>query len=164
MDKDLTVTKKIQKVSISNGLAWSPDYNTFYYIDSPTKIVAAFNFDKISGAIKNKTNIIEFSNDEGTPDGMTIDSEGMLWIAHWDGWQISRWNPQTGEKIRKIPLPVSRVTSCCFGGENFEDLYITSARTGLSDDQLKKEPLAGSLFVIKNIGFRGLPAFEFAFI
>jgi len=88
----------------------------------------------------------------------------MLWIAHWDGWQISRWNPQTGEKIRKIPLPVSRVTSCCFGGENFEDLYITSARTGLSDDQLKKEPLAGSLFVIKNIGFRGLPAFEFAFI
>jgi sugar lactone lactonase YvrE len=164
LDKDLTVTKKIQKVSISNGLAWSPDYNTFYYIDSPTKIVAAFNFDKISGAIKNKTNIIEFSNDEGTPDGMTIDSEGMLWIAHWDGWQISRWNPQTGEKIRKIPLPVSRVTSCCFGGENFEDLYITSARTGLSDDQLKKEPLAGSLFVIKNIGFRGLPAFEFAFI
>jgi sugar lactone lactonase YvrE len=161
LDKDLTITQKIEKVSISNGLAWSPDHDTFYYIDSPTKKVAAFNYDKTNGDIKNKSTVIQFSNDEGTPDGMTIDSEGMLWIAHWDGWQISCWNPETGEKIRTIPLPVSRVTSCCFGGKNLGDLYITSARTGLSDDQLKKEPLAGSLFVIKNTGFHGLPAFEF---
>jgi sugar lactone lactonase YvrE len=164
LDKNLTVTKKIEKVSISNGMAWSPDHNTFYYIDTPTQIVSAFNFDNTSGEIKNKRNIIQFSRNEGNPDGMTIDSDGMLWIAHWDGWQISRWNPETGEKIKSIRLPVSRVTSCCFGGGNLEDLYITSARTDLSNDQLTKQPLAGSLFVIRNIGFRGLPAFEFEYI
>jgi sugar lactone lactonase YvrE len=161
LGKDLSVTRKIENVSISNGLAWSPDQNTFYYIDSPTKKVAAFQFDKTNGNIENKRYIIQFSKNEGTPDGMTIDSEGMLWIAHWDGWQISRWNPVTGEKIKTILLPVSRVTSCCFGGKKLDDLYITSASTGLSEDQLKKEPLAGSLFVIKNTGFHGLPAFEF---
>jgi len=161
LDKDLAVTQKLENISISNGLAWSPGHDTFYYIDSPTKKVAAFNYDKTSGEIKNKSYVIQFLKDEGTPDGMTIDSEGMLWIAHWDGWKISRWNPATGEKIKSIPLPVSRVTSCCFGGKNLADLYITSARTGLSDDQLKKEPLAGSLFVIKNVGFQGFPAFEF---
>ena len=160
LDKDLSVTQKIENVSISNGLAWSPDQNTFYYIDTPTKKVAAFHFDKTNGNIENKRYVIQFSNNEGTPDGMTIDSEGMLWIAHWDGWQISRWNPATGEKIKTILLPVSRVTSCCFGGKNLDDLYITSASTGLSDDQLRKEPLAGSLFVIKNTGFHGLTAFR----
>jgi sugar lactone lactonase YvrE len=161
LGKDLSVTKKIEAVSISNGLAWSPDHKTFYYIDTPTKKVAAFHFDNTNGKIEDKRYIIQFLNNEGTPDGMTIDSEGMLWIAHWDGWQISRWNPVTGEKLKSILLPVSRVTSCCFGGKNLDDLYITSASTGLSDDQLKKEPLAGSLFVIKNTGFNGLPAFEF---
>ena len=161
LDKDLTVTLKIEGVSISNGLAWSPDQDTFYYIDTPTRKVAAFHFDKTDGKIENKRYVIQFLNNEGTPDGMTIDSEGMLWIAHWDGWQVSRWNPATGEKIKTILLPVSRVTSCCFGGKNLDELYITSASTGLSDDQLRKEPLAGSLFVIKNTGFHGLTPFEF---
>ncbi len=161
LDKNLTVTEKIKKVSTSNGLAWSNNHGILYYIDSPTQKVVAYNFDKKSGEIKNKRTIVELSKNEGCPDGMTIDGEGMLWIAHWDGWQISRWNPDTGKKIKKIPLPVSRVTSCCFGGENFEDLYITSAKIGLNSDQLKSQPLAGSLFVIKNIGVKGVPAFVF---
>ncbi len=161
LDKNLTVIEKIKKVSTSNGLAWSNDHGTLYYIDSPTQKVVAFNFDKISGEIKNKRTVVELSKNEGCPDGMTIDSEGMLWIAHWDGWQVSRWNPDTGKKIKKIPLPVSRVTSCSFGGENFGDLYITSARIGLNSDQLKSQPLAGSLFVVKNIGVNGMPASVF---
>ncbi|OIQ64147.1 L-arabinolactonase [mine drainage metagenome] len=85
----------------------------------------------------------------------------MLWIAHWDGWQITRWNPDTGEKLLSIPLPAARITSCAFGGDNLEDLYITSARAWLTNDQLAEQPLAGSLFVIKNTGYKGLPAFEF---
>lgn len=160
-DTDFTVTKKIDKISISNGLTWSVDHKTFYYIDTPTYKVVGYDFDKSGGTIKNKRTIVTIDQNDGSPDGMTIDSEGMLWIAHWDGWQVTRWNPETGEKLKSYSLPVARVTSCCFGGEKFQDLYITSARTGLSEDQLKGQPLAGSLFVIKNTGFTGLPFFEF---
>lgn len=71
---------------------------------------------------------------------MTMDSEGMLWIAHWEGWQVARWNPFTGEKIHAIHMPVSLVTSICFGGENMDEMYITSARVGLTDEQLAEEP------------------------
>jgi len=161
LDKDLSVTKKIAHVSISNGMAWSLDDQFFYYIDTPTYTVAVFDFDKSHGEINNRSIAFRIPESEGSPDGMTIDNHGMLWIAHWDGWQITRWNPLTGEKLLSIPLPVARVTSCCFGGENFQDLYITSARTGLTSDQLNKQPLAGSLFVHRNIGYNGLPLFEF---
>jgi sugar lactone lactonase YvrE len=160
-DTDLSVVKKIEKISISNGLAWSADHHTFYYIDTPTYEVVAYDFDITNGSITNKRKIISIDRSDGSPDGMTIDSEGMLWIAHWDGWQVTRWNPGTGKKLMSYSLPVSRVTSCCFGGKKYQDLYITSARIGLSDDQLKEQPLAGSLFVIKNIGVTGLPLFEF---
>ena len=87
---------------------------------------------------------------------MTIDTEGMLWIAHWDGWQVTRWNPATGSLLLHIKLPVARATSCTFGGEEMKDLYITSASTGLTDEQLTAQPLAGSLFVVKDCGFSGL--------
>jgi sugar lactone lactonase YvrE len=161
LDKNFSVSKKMENVSISNGMAWSPDHKTFYYIDTPTFNVTAFDFDIISGEICNPRIIIRVSQKDGSPDGMTIDQQGMLWIAHWDGWQVTRWNPDTGEKIYTIPLPVARVTSCCFGGDGLGDLYISSARIGLNDDQLKKQPQAGSLFVIKKSGFTGLSGFEF---
>jgi sugar lactone lactonase YvrE len=161
LNQDLSVARKMEHVSISNGMAWSADQKTFYYIDTPTFSVAAFDYDKKSGEIANKKIVVRVPLEDGSPDGMTIDRDGMLWIAHWDGWQITRWNPQTGKKILSIPFPAARVTCCCFGGEDFQDLYISTARNGLSEEQLKNQPLAGSLFVIKNIGFRGLPSFEF---
>jgi sugar lactone lactonase YvrE len=161
LNTDLSVTKKISGVSISNGMAWSRDHKTYYYIDTPTFSVAAFDFDSVNGDIGNRRTVIRISRHDGSPDGMTIDTEGMLWIAHWDGWQITRWNPGTGEKLLNIPMPVARVTSCCFGGNRYQDLYVTSAKTGLSDVQLKKQTMAGSLFVLKNIGFTGLPSTEF---
>jgi sugar lactone lactonase YvrE len=161
LDRDLSVTKKMERVSISNGLTWSLDNSILYYIDTPTFTVAAFDFDRVNAEITNKRIAIRIPKNNGSPDGMTIDSEGMLWIAHWDGWQITRWDPISGKKLLSIPLPVARVTSCCFGGELFGDLYITSAKNGLSQDQLRDQPLAGSLFVIENIGYNGLPLFEF---
>jgi len=160
-EKDLSVTKKIENVTISNGMAWSKDHHTFYYIDTPTSEISAYDYDKSTGHISNKKTIIKVAKEDGCPDGMTIDNEGMLWIAHWDGWQIARWNPVTGQKLYQITMPVARVTSCTFGGENLDDLYITTARKGLTEDELQKQPLAGSLFVIKKCGFKGMPAFEF---
>ena len=155
LDGNLTINKKIEKVSISNGLCWSEDLQYFYYIDTPTMEVVRYDYDNSNGKISNKTRVISIPGKEGYPDGMTMDSEGMLWIAHWEGWQVARWNPFTGEKIDAIQLPVSLVTSICFGGENMDEMYITSARVGLTDEQLAEEPLAGSSFIIEHSGYKG---------
>ncbi len=161
MSNSLEPIKKISDVTISNGMAWSLDHRTFYYIDTPTSEIVAYDYDKASGEISNKRLVLKIAPEEGYPDGMTIDNEGMLWIAHWDGWQVTRWNPVSGEKLYQVQLPAAKITSCTFGGENLDDLYITSAKVGLSVDELKNQPLAGCLFVIKNCGFKGLNAVEF---
>jgi sugar lactone lactonase YvrE len=161
MHKDLSEVKKIEDVTVSNGMAWSADYKTFYYIDSPTRRVVAYDYDNPSGHISNKRTIIKIARQEGFPDGMTIDNEGMLWIAHWGGWQVSRWDPKSSEKLCSIKMPVAKVTSCTFGGEDFTDLYITSAKIGLTENELIEQPLAGSLFVLPNSPFKGTSAFEF---
>lgn len=161
LNGDLSVTKKIAGVTISNGMAWSLDQSKFYYIDTPTFEVSVYDYDKSTGSIKNKKTAIKVPKKDGYPDGMTTDNEGMLWIAHFGGWQVTRWNPQTAEKLFTVKLPVSQVTSCAFGGADFSDLYITTASKELTADELKKEPLAGSLFVLCNSRFTGLPAFEF---
>jgi sugar lactone lactonase YvrE len=152
----LEVSKHETGITISNGLDWSLDKKTFYYIDTPTFKVDAFDYDNETGEISNRRTVIEIPKEEGFPDGMCIDAAGMLWIAHWGGWQVTRWDPATGKKIDAIKLPVSQVTSCCFGGENLDSLYVTCAREGLTEAQLDKEPLAGSLFVIHNIETNGI--------
>ncbi|MFN0121025.1 MAG: SMP-30/gluconolactonase/LRE family protein [Blastocatellia bacterium] len=162
LDSDHSVHLMIPGVWISNGLAWTRDETTMYYIDSPTKKVTAFDYDKVTGAISNPRVVIGVSADEmGYPDGMTIDEEGMLWIAHWDGGHVCRWNPHNGDLLMKIDLPVSRPTSCVFGGPDLDILYITSASTRLNPDQLAAQPLAGSLFQCKT-GVRGLRMNEFS--
>jgi sugar lactone lactonase YvrE len=158
---DQSAVKKEGDITISNGLAWSLDHKVLYYIDTPTLEVVGYDFDMENGNITNKRTIINIPKEEGFPDGMTIDNEGMLWIAHWGGCQVTRWNPRTGKKLSAIKLPVSNVTSCTFGGESMADLYITSARKGLSKGELEKQPLAGSLFVMKESGFTGVEAYKF---
>jgi sugar lactone lactonase YvrE len=162
MDHDGNVSKKVESVTISNGLAWSKDKKTLYYIDTPTHKIVAFDFDVASGKISNKRGVIRIAKEEGSPDGMTIDSDDMLWIAHWGGWQVTRWNPQTGQQLDRIALPVSKVTSCTFGGDTLEDLYITTASVDLSEHEMKEQPLAGTLFIVHNCGFKGTSAFEYA--
>ena len=151
IDHDGSIIRQLEGVTISNGLAWSNDYHTMYYIDTPTFEVAAFDYDLSTGAISNRRVAIRIPESEGYPDGMTIDREGCLWIAHWDGWQVTRWNPDTGRKLKHLPMPVSRVTSCTFGGDTGNDLYITSARTGLSTAELARQPLAGAVFVVRGV-------------
>jgi sugar lactone lactonase YvrE len=154
-------TLKIEDTTISNGMAWSTDYQTYYFIDTPTSTVVSYDFDKNSGSISNKRVVVTIDKKEGSPDGMTIDAEGMLWIAHWGGWQVTRWNPLTGELLHRIKFPAAKITSCTFGGKDLNDLFITSAKVGLTDEELKNQPLAGSLFVIRNCGYKGVAPFKF---
>ena len=100
------------------------------------------------------------SSGEIDTTGMTIDEEGMLWIAHWDGWRVSRWDPETGTKLSEIMLPVRQVTCPCFGGPDYGDLYITTASIGLSEQDRKEQPLAGATFVVRP-GVKGCRANKF---
>lgn len=161
LDADLSVNRKLDDVWISNGLAWSRDDKTMYYIDSPTSEVVSFDFDAATGEISNEQLVIEIPEGGGSPDGMTIDEEGMLWVALWDGWRVIRVNPESGEIIDEIRLPVARPTSCVFGGANLDELYITTASTRMPAEELAKQPLAGGIFRCKP-GVRGLPAYGFA--
>lgn len=147
-------------VSISNGLCWSGDRKTFYYIDSPQRVIWAYDFDGDAGTLSNRRVIVDVTGEECVPDGMTIDVEGKLWVAFWDGWGVRRYDPDTGELLREIKLPVARVTTCTFGGKDLDTLYITSASIGYEEEDWKREPLAGGLFAVKP-GVNGAEAFMF---
>jgi len=125
LNNDLSIDEKLRDISISNGIVWTSDQQTMYYIDTPTMEVWAFDYDIVSGTITNKRVVINVDKKEGFPDGMTIDHEDKLWIAHWGGKQVARWDPQNGKKLLSIPIPASHITSCAFGGKNLDQLYIT---------------------------------------
>ena len=161
LDAQQRVTRRLSGVTCSNGLAWSRDLTTMYYVDSGAQTVDAFDYDHASGEIGNRRAVITLPDDYGLPDGMTLDAEGMLWVAGWGRHRLSRWNPADGALLRTYELPVSKVTACAFGGPHLDALSITSARTGLDAAALAREPLAGGLFVVYP-GVSGLPAFEYA--
>lgn len=158
---DGSIKRMLEDVTISNGLAWNRKKDRMYYIDTPTCEVSVFDYDDASGSIRNRRTAFKIPRDEGAPDGMTIDVEDMLWVAHWGGARLTRWDPQDGRKIDEILLPVSNVTSCAFGGHDFRDLYITTAREGLSEGELASQPSAGMLFVVRDSPWQGLPAVRF---
>ncbi|MBN2762997.1 MAG: SMP-30/gluconolactonase/LRE family protein [Bacteroidales bacterium] len=120
-----------------------------YYIDTLTYHIVSFDFDPDNGEIYHPKTVISVPTEHGAPDGMCIDEEGMLWIAHWGGANVSRWNPDSGELITMVNVPALLVTSCCFGGKNLDTLYITSARVDMSPDDMEKYPLSGSVFSFK---------------
>ncbi|MCE9645645.1 MAG: SMP-30/gluconolactonase/LRE family protein [Chloroflexi bacterium] len=147
-------------VTISNGLAWSPDLKTLYYIDTPTREVQAFDYDPVTGQIGNPRVAIRVGDSLGWPDGMTSDTNGNLWIAMWGGAQVTRWDPNTGSLLEQIQVPAWQTSSVVFGGARMNELYITSARKGMSEEKLKEYPLSGGLFkVVTKI--EGIPTFEF---
>lgn len=154
LERDHTVARILSGVTISNGLGWSPDQRTMYYIDSATYGIDAFDFEPQSGSVSNRRRLVELPRAWGLPDGMTVDEEGLLWVAFWEGSAIRRLAPD-GRLASVVEMPVSLVTSCTFGGDDLSDLYVTSARTGLSDAQLRTEPNAGGLFRLRP-GVRGL--------
>ncbi|WP_035426518.1 SMP-30/gluconolactonase/LRE family protein [Sediminibacillus terrae] len=161
MDADYTVTKMVSDVTISNGLAWSEEKNTMYYADTPTQRVDAFDYEPATGAISNRKTVIHIPEEEGAPDGLTIDEEGMLWIAQWGGSRVGRWDPDTGECLQTIELPAAHVSSCAFGGAELDELYITTAREHLTAEQLERQPHAGGIFRVK-LEVKGAASYRFA--
>jgi sugar lactone lactonase YvrE len=142
------ITQVDDGIVLSNGLGWSPDDRTMYFTDFGRRVIYAYDFDAESGSISRRRPFIEFPEDAGFPDGMTIDAEGCLWVAHWDGWRVTRYAP-SGHLRQVIPMPVQRPTSCTFGGPDLSVLYVTSARMGLSEEALAATPLAGSVFAVR---------------
>jgi sugar lactone lactonase YvrE len=154
------ITRLLDGITISNGLAWSVDHKIFYYIDTPTREVKAFDYDITTGHIANPRVAIHIHKSLGWPDGMTSDTDGNLWIAMWGGAQVTKWNPNTGKLLEQIPVPALQTSSCVFGGKDMNELYITSARKGMSEAGLKQYPLSGGLFKVET-KVTGMPTFEF---
>ncbi|MEJ5223346.1 MAG: SMP-30/gluconolactonase/LRE family protein [Anaerolineales bacterium] len=150
----------VRGVRISNGLAWSPDYRTLYYIDTPTRVVMAYDYDLATGDIANPRVAVTVPQEMGWPDGMTSDAQGMLWVALWGGAAVTRWDPHTGSLLGRYPIPARQVTSCVFGGENLDVLYVTTARVGLGTSNLTAYPHSGGLFRLR-VGVTGMPTFRF---
>ncbi|WP_189054406.1 SMP-30/gluconolactonase/LRE family protein [Longimycelium tulufanense] len=149
----------VDGVGMGSGVAWSPDGRLLYYVDSPTRRVDVLVFDPTTGAAGRRRPLCEIEPEAGWPAGVCVDSDGCVWVALWDGWAVRRYTPE-GRLDRELAVPVARPTACCFGGDDHSDLYVTTARAGLSPEVLAEQELAGSLLVITNVG-NGLatPAF-----
>ena len=160
LDADLSVHPMVDELWVSNGLDWTSDNSRMYFIDSFAGSVDVFDYDAATGAIANRRPLIDVPESWGTPDGMTLDAEGYLWVAFWGGSRVRRFDPE-GRLDRQITLPVTQVTSCAFGGPDLCDLYITSGARGLDAAALEREPHAGGLFRARP-GIQGRPAHEFA--
>ncbi len=137
-----------QGFTIANGLGWSPDLHTMYFTETITRTIFQYDFHAETGAVSNRRIFATVPEDAGVPDGLTVDSHGYVWSAHWDGWRITRYDPQ-GHIDQVISLPIQRPTNCCFGGKDLSILYITSARFGLNETDLAKGPAAGSIFALQ---------------
>lgn len=156
MEADLSVSLKFPNVTNSNGLCWSLDHKTMYYIDTPSKSVRAFNYDAATGMISDERIAIRTDDIEGSPDGMTIDENGDLWIAFCRGSRVDCIDPHTQERKTSISFPMSGITACAFGGPDLATLYVTTGVFGGID-----EPGAGYVYAV-DAGVRGVPAFRFA--
>jgi len=160
VDPDYRVTTVLTGTTISNGLGWSPDGRSFYFIDSPTRRVDVFDCDLATGAIENRRPFAVVDVRGAVPDGLSVDAEGCLWVALHGGWGLNAYSP-SGELVAEVRLPVAKVTSCCFGGPELRDLYVTTRRESLSDAERAAQPLAGAVLRL-DVGVAGLPTDAFA--
>ncbi|AFZ25773.1 gluconolactonase [Cylindrospermum stagnale PCC 7417] len=158
-DPDHSLHKMETGLTVSNGLGWSPDQRRFYLTDSPEKKIYAYNFDSATGRISDRQIFVNLAGESFYPDGLTVDIQGNIWSAMWDGGCVICFNPK-GEEISRIQIPVKITTSCTFGGEDLQTLYITTASVGLSEDEIEKNFYAGDLFAVQT-DISGLPASEF---
>jgi sugar lactone lactonase YvrE len=146
LDTDLTLHVRVDDLQQSNGLGWSPDAKTLYLTDTRAAKIFAFDYEAESGKISNRRVLVEVPQDEGegVADGLTVDSEGFLWSARFRGGKLVRYDPQ-GKVEREVRLPVAIPSSCVFGGENMDELYVTTCTVGLSDQELEEQPEAGGI-------------------
>lgn len=158
LDPNLDWQRMDRGYVVTNGPAFSPDYRRLYHSDTAKGTIYAFDLSP-DGKLANKRDFVTIPEGDGYPDGMTCDAEGGLWVAHWNGWRVTRFTPD-GKADRVVEMPVSQVTSCAFGGPELDRLYITSAAINLDEAALEKQPLAGGLFEV-DVGVKGSPPGQF---
>jgi sugar lactone lactonase YvrE len=158
---DGTVTAMLDGVTESNGLGWSPDGGTMYFIDSgePEPRIRAFGFDVASGDLGEPRDLVRFPGGGAVPDGLVVDHEGCVWVAMWGGAEVGRYSPD-GELLAALPVPVTQPTCPAFGGARLDELYLTTAWQGMTASQRAAEPLAGHVLRTRP-GARGDPALPF---
>jgi sugar lactone lactonase YvrE len=158
LDQSGLLTLQVSGVTNSNGICWNTSKTKMYYIDTPTQKVVAYKYDDQTGKLGGSRVAVDFRglNTEGSPDGMTIDEEGMLWVALCHGGAVVQVNPETGKLLQKVELPCVETTACAFGGSNLDRLFVT---TGILKTLHEKE--AGKVFVIDGLGVSGLPAIPY---
>ena len=160
LDADGSVHQMGTGFTVCNGMGWSPDGGTLYFTDTFRHVILAYDYDPATGGITNPRPFVEVPQEEGLPDGLTVDSEGGVWSAHWGGWRVTRYDP-AGRVERRIPLPVQNVTSCAFGGPDLDELYVTTAWLNLAEGERREQPLAGDLFRVR-VGVAGLEESTFS--
>jgi sugar lactone lactonase YvrE len=154
LDADGALSLVVPGVTVSNGLDWSPDDGTMYFVDTLRHGVDAFDFDADTGSLSNRRRVVDVHEREGLADGLTVDTDGCIWVALCFGGVVRRYTPD-GRLDATVRLPVTMATSCAFGGDGYRTLYITTGRTTLPDDELRRQPLAGSVFRVEP-GVHGL--------
>ena len=156
LDTDGSITKILDNVGCSNGMGFTLDQKQIYFTDSrPAKTIYLFDYDRKTGVVSNQRVFIKVpAAEEGVPDGMTVDAEGYIWSATWDGWLLKRYTSQ-GTKERSIRFPAKQVSSVTFGGEDLKDIYVTTAG---GNNKVENGPGAGALFRLR-LGIKGVPEF-----
>jgi sugar lactone lactonase YvrE len=147
-DADDSVHEMDSGFTLSNGLGWSPDRRTFYFIDTFRRFIYAYDFSAATGAIGNRRVFARTVESDGYPDGLAVDAEGHVLVAFWGGWKVVRYDPD-GKQEREIRFPVANPTACAFGGRDLDELYVTTAQLGLKADELAQQPMAGDLFRVR---------------
>jgi len=155
LDTDGKLTKLLEEIGCSNGMGFTPDRKWMYYTDSPKYEIYLFDYDQASGDISNQRVFVRTPKDEGTPDGMTVDAEGHVWGARWDGGCLVRHAPD-GTEVLRVQFPAKKVSSVIFGGDDYTDIYVTTAGGNNKDTEGWG---AGGLFCL-NLGIRGVPEFR----
>lgn len=158
-DRNLSWTKVDSGYRVTNGPAFDRARCRMYHTDSAARTIYAFDLSE-TGDASGRRVFARFEEEDGSPDGMTVDSEGHLWVCFWDGWCLRRLSPE-GRIVERVDMPVQRPTSCAFGGPELDRLYVTSARLGFDEDALRMQPCAGGLFLVK-MKVRGVAETSFA--
>lgn len=156
LDPGRVLTPVVKGVTVSNGIGWSPDGSRMYYADSPMRRIDVFDYDPATGEAFQRRVFTDLSQADGIPDGLTVDLDGCVWVAMWGGGALRRFTP-AGQQDAVLPVPVSRPTSCAFGGRDLTDLFVTTASIDLTDEELAAQPLAGRLLRLRP-GPSGLPS------
>jgi len=153
-----TVTRLMERLIVSNGIAFTPDGKTVYHTDTYTQTICAYEYDGQMKQLRGRREAVKIPIESGSPDGFTIASDGTLFVAHWGGGAVRQYCPETGEELSAMEIPARHVTSCCFGGKNLDELFVTTSSIDASEEEF---PLAGSIFSIKP-GIKGMKVHRLA--